>query len=106
AVLIGSKWGQDDTPLAPFMGNFHPPEWSPTRDSNGPDAGYISQVRYRMKLNVKGDTALGKMWMIDTQTEPGFAMGIQSPWATGRGVGFYTYGVNGAVLEKLEVTVP
>jgi len=102
AVLFSSKYGADNFP---WLGTFGPPEWNPTRLANG--ASYtFTPTRYRLWLNVQGNVARGKLWEA-SKPEPTVQVTAEIPWTTGRGVGFYTYGTGaGAVLEKLEVTVP
>lgn len=102
AVLLSSRFG---TQNYPWLGTIAPPEWNPAKLANGASYGF-TQTRYRLWLNVSGRLAQGKMWEA-TKPEPTVQVTATLPWATGRGVGFYTYFAGGnAVLEELEVTVP
>ncbi|MBX3224094.1 MAG: hypothetical protein KF795_26500 [Labilithrix sp.] len=103
AVLIGSKFGAE---FRPFMGSFSPPDWNPSDDGRGPTYTFVAGSRYKLKLRAIANQVSGKMW-VATEPEPAtFQLVVTSPWSTGRGVGFYTYGAIGAVLEDLEITVP
>lgn len=103
AVLIGSKFGS--TPR-PFMGNMRPPEWSPTDDGRGPTYTFVPGARYNFKLQANGDQVSGKMWQATDPEPAAYQVTVTSPWSTGRGVGFYVYGVNGSMLETMKITAP
>jgi hypothetical protein len=102
AVGVGSKWGSDHRA---FIGSFRSPDWNPTEDDRGPPYTF-SGGRYLFVIQVRNAVVQAKMWRAD-ETEPEtFQLQTTSPWATGRGVGYYTYGVTSAVLERLVVSVP
>jgi hypothetical protein len=59
-----------------------------------------------MRVTTTGASILGKLWA-DGATEPAWQVeGTSAINRTGRVVGFYTYLVVGAVLERYEVTFP
>lgn len=102
AALISSKFGPSNYP---WLGTIGPPEWNPAKLAQS-GAYTFEPGRYRFWLNVKGNEVRGKMWKA-SQPEPSVQVITQIPWSTGRGVGFYTYGiVEGLVLEDLKITVP
>ncbi len=102
-VLIASKFGAESRP---FMGNLRPPDWNPTDDGRGVAYTFVPGARYHFKLRATGAQVAGKMWR-STEPEPGaYQVMVTAPWSTGRGVGFYSYGVNDAVLELMKITVP
>lgn len=104
-TFVSSRFGQDDTPLHPFMGSIQPTSWNPSVDVQGPDAGFVPAGRYRVELVARGEKVSGRMWLMADPSPPPF-MALLSPFATGRGVGFYTYNNNDAVLESVQITVP
>jgi len=46
------------------------------------------------------------MWEANEAEPAAYQVLATAPWATGRGIGFYTYLTNSAVLETLRVSVP
>lgn len=53
-----------------------------------------------------GNQVSAKMWEANQTKPPAYQLIAIAPWSTGRGVGFYTYLTNGAVLETLRISVP
>lgn len=105
SVLLSSRYGSE---LNPWVGDFGPAtNWNPTRSGMGPAYTFVPNTRYRFWLRVRGRTVEGKMWDA-SQAMPNNPQvtWTQSPFMTGKGVGYYTYGVAQATLESLEITVP
>ena len=103
AVVLASKYGGESRP---FMGSIRPPDWNPTDDGRGVAYTFVPGARYHFKLRATGAQVAGKMWR-STEPEPGaYQVMVTAPWSTGRGVGFYSYGVTDAVLELMKITVP
>ena len=104
AVVFGSKYG---TQYQPFLGTFGPPDWNPTDNANGLAYTYTLGARYKFKVRAVANQISAKMWDATTPepAESG-AANLAGPYTTGRGIGFYTYAINGAVLESMSVTVP
>jgi hypothetical protein len=103
AVVVGSKFGGESKP---FLGSFTPPNWNPSDDSRGQLYTFVPGGRYKFKIRALGSEVAGKMWEASQPEPPSFQVVAASPWATGRGVGYYTYGVTGSVLESLQITIP
>jgi hypothetical protein len=101
-VLIGSKFGNESKP---FLGSMSPPDWAPSDDRRGGLYTFVTGTRYRFKLRARGDEVSGKMWAGDLEPT-NFQLTTSSPWRTGRGVGYYTYGIVDVVLESVQITVP
>ncbi len=79
--------------------------WNPSLGASGPAYTFTPSARYRFQISVSDKEVRAKLWE-STQPEPATQIIWLSPYATGRGVGFYTYGVVDAVLESMFVTVP
>ena len=62
--------------------------------------------RYKFQLKAMGTQISGKMWEANEAEPAAYQVLATAPWATGRGIGFYTYLTNSAVLETLRVSVP
>ena len=63
-------------------------------------------TRFRLKVNVVSNTVRGKRWDASAAEPPGYELMATSASDNGKMVGFYTYLINGAVLESFAVTVP
>ena len=83
-----------------------PPIWDPTGPVIGAAYTYVPLTRFRLKVNVAGRTVRGKLWNASAVEPPAYELTTTSASATGKMVGFYTYLLNGAVLESFAVTVP
>jgi len=104
SVVLSSRFGGD---VAPWIGDIRPTNaWNPGRLSKGQNYTFVSTI-YRMQLRVSGRTIAGKMWE-EARPEPALPQATveQGPFSTGKGVGYYTYGIADASLESLIVTVP
>jgi hypothetical protein len=103
AMLLSSRFGGRNYP---WLGKIEPPSWNPAPLGTGEDYTFVPGARYRFTMKVAGTQVLGKIWEAGS-VEPDFQVSAISPWATGRGVGYYTYFAPADVaLESLEVTVP
>jgi hypothetical protein len=103
AVVLSSRYGGE---VHPWLGEIGPPDWNPSKRGGGTAFTFVANTRYRFQLRVNGVNVSGKIWDA-TKTEPAFQTVAISTWGTGKGVGFYTYGiVTGAILETIYVTVP
>ncbi len=105
AVVFGSEFGGESRP---FLGIIRPPEWNPSDDARGVAYTFTPGAHYKMKVRAVANRITAKMWDA-TAPEPADSDGaavLAGPYTTGRGIGFYTYDINGAVLESLVVTVP
>jgi hypothetical protein len=105
AVLLSSRFGAE---LNPWVGDIGPATgWNPARSGMGPAYTFVPNTRYRFWLRVRGRTVEGKMWdALQAMPINPQATWTQSPFMTGKGVGYYTYGIAQATLESIEVTVP
>lgn len=105
AVLFGSKFG---TQNQPFLGTIGPPDWNPSDDARGLSYAYTTNARYKLKVRATANNIVAKLWDASTPepSDKDAAALLASPYTTGRGIGFYTYTTNGAVLESMVVTVP
>jgi hypothetical protein len=101
-IALGSQYGGASKP---FLAAFEPPAWSPVTSNLGADYMYQPLARYKMKVTAKGALVTGKLWLASAP-EPLEALTATAASAVARGVGFYTYLVNGAVLESFVVTSP
>lgn len=104
-IVLGSSYGQA---AKPFVGNLlKSTNWNPNPgavDSN--TYSYLVTGRYRFVLSVSNSEVRGKMWH-ESATEPQTTILYGQPaFLTGRGVGFYTYNLNDAVLESMRITIP
>jgi hypothetical protein len=102
-VVFGSKFGGENRP---FIGTISPPDWNPSNDARGVTYTFTANARYNFKLRAVANMISAKMWDATTPEPPQFQVLLASSLATGRGVGFYTYDINGAILESMTVTVP
>ncbi len=101
-VVLSSSYGQQANA---FVGHMSSSDWNPTL---GQQVGYtfVASARYRFQIKVTGKEVRAKFW-VATDPEPTETQFLwPSSYATGRGVGFYTYGVVDAVLESMTITVP
>lgn len=100
-VVLSSSYGQQ---ASAFVGNMTP-GWNP---SNGSSSAYtfVGNARYRFQLKVTGNEVRAKFWEATAAEPSSPQLFFASDFTTGRGVGFYTYGVIDAVLESMTVTVP
>ena len=105
SVVFGSKFG---TQNQPFLGTIGPPDWNPSDNARGLAYAYTPNARYKFKVRATANQITAKMWDAATPepADKDAAALLASPFTTGRGIGFYTYTVNGAVLESMSVTVP
>jgi len=105
AVVFGSKFGAQNQP---FLGTFGPPDWSPSDDARGIAYAYTPNARFKLKVRAAANQITAKLWDASTPepADKDAAAVLASAFTTGRGIGFYTYGINGAVLESMSVTVP
>jgi hypothetical protein len=103
AVLFGSKFGTENKP---FLGTMGPPDYNPSLDGRGAAYTWTADARYNFRLKAVGNMITGKFWDA-TQPEPALFQAVYlGPFATGRGIGFYTFKANGAVLESMRVSIP
>jgi hypothetical protein len=102
--LISSSFGIGEKT---WVGTMGPPQWSPSLISQSQTAHPLAgDRRFHVVLHAHGNNITGRMWDV-TGADPGLdEVFYVSPRTTGRGVGFYTYGVIDASLEDLRVTVP
>jgi hypothetical protein len=104
AVVFGSKFGNVNQP---FLGTFGPPDWNPTDGPRALAYSYTPNARYNFKVHASSNKITAKMWDAATpEPADSSAAVLAGPYTTGRGIGFYTYDINGAVLESMRVTVP
>lgn len=105
AVVFGSKYGGQNQP---FLGTFGPPDWNPGSDARGVAYAYTPNARFNFKVRATANQITAKMWDASTPepADKDAAALFASPFTTGRGIGFYTYDINGAVLESMSITVP
>lgn len=104
AVVFGSKFGNVNQP---FLGTFGPPDWNPTDGPRALAYSYTPNARYHFKVRASSNKITAKMWDATTpEPAESSAATLASQYTTGRGIGFYTYDINGAVLESMRVTVP
>jgi hypothetical protein len=104
AVVFGSKFGNVNQP---FLGTFGPPDWNPTDGPRALAYSYTANARYSFKVQASSNKITAKMWNAATPEPADSAAAVLAgPYTTGRGIGFYTYDINGAVLESMRVTVP
>ena len=106
-VVWGSK---DGVANKPFLTTMSPPAWEPldpVTGARGPAYTY-ADTTYMITLRASANIITGKMWDASTPEPSDATAGavLSDAFTTGRGVGFYTLGPIGAVLEKLSVTVP
>lgn len=99
-VVLGSEYGGAKKLFLAPMG---PPDWSPVSNTFGPLYTAKASTRYKMKLMVSGTAASGKLWEASAAEPGAFQVTGPAP-AAGKLAGFYTYGVNGAVLESFVIT--
>lgn len=102
-VLYGSKFSTENKP---FVGTVTPPEWSPIALGRGVSYVYQPNARYRFKLKAVGNTVSAKMWDASQAEPAAFEVTTTTSFPNGKGVGFYTYGLNDALLEGMSITVP
>ena len=104
--IFGSEFGASHRA---FLGLVAPPDWNPNDDSNAtmsPSWTFVANHEYKFVLRASGNTLTGKMWDA-TGAEPALPqVTLTAIYSTGRGIGFYTYGAIGALLENMHVTVP
>lgn len=104
-VVLASSYG---TAAKPFVGNLvRSTNWNPNPGAVDTNTyNYLVTGRYRFMLSVSNNEVRGKMWH-ESVSEPATAILYGQPaFLTGRGVGFYTYNLNDAVLESMTITVP
>ena len=63
------------------------------------------RVIMRCKAKVAAKQAYGKIWLLG-EAEPEWQVVSLVPAAAAQGVGYYTYGAVGSVLQQMVVTVP
>lgn len=103
AISLSNKFGPT---FQPWLGTMQAAnDWNPSIDATGAVFTFTLGVRYWFRLRVVGEFVAGKIWP-DGSAEPAVQVTAPAMFKTGRGAGFYSYGVSGAVLESLEVTVP
>jgi len=105
AVVFGSEFGMQPQP---FLGTIGPPDWNPSNDARGLQYVYTPGDRYKLKVRASANVITAKIWDVKTPepSDKDAAAVLASAFTTGRGIGFYTYDINGAVLESMTVTVP
>lgn len=102
-LVLGSEYGGETKPsIAPMTS----PSWNPLSNSFGAVYTYKAATRYKMKLKVVGTTASGKIWEATAMEPAAFQVTGTAPSASGKLAGFYTYLLNGAVLETIAITTP
>ena len=69
---------------------------------------YTPGDRFNLKVRAAANVITAKIWDAKTPepADKDAAAILASAFTTGRGIGFYTYDINGAVLESMTVTVP
>jgi len=103
-LLVSSAYGAQ---ARAFVGVMPSTDWNPQLAAI--ESGvytYMAGQRYRMKLKVVGPELRGKLWLATDPEPAGEVIWGQATLTTGRGVGFYTYGINDAILEKMTITIP
>jgi hypothetical protein len=104
--IFGSEFGISHRA---FLGLVGPAAWNPNDDANAtmsPSWTFVANHEYKFLLRASGNTLTGKMWDA-TGAEPSLPqVTLTAIYSTGRGIGFYTYGAIGALLENMYVTVP
>ncbi len=105
AVVFGSEFGMQPKP---FLGTIGPPDWNPSNDAQGLQYVYTPGDRFKLKVRAAANVITAKIWDAKTPepADKDAAAILASAFTTGRGIGFYTYDINGAVLESMTITVP
>jgi hypothetical protein len=106
AVVLGNVYGGNPPAFLGAMSATVSP-WNPANNAQGPTYTYVAGARYKMVVRVVGTEARAKFWNA-SGTEPATDQIVYpaAPYASGRGVGFYTYFPHDSVLEDMIVTVP
>lgn len=102
AMVLGTIFGGV---VKPFLGTLGPPAWNPSNQAQGAAYTFTQGVRYYLSAKVQGAQVQGKIWEA-TKAEPDWQVTATAPWATGAGIGFYTYNTTTPVLESFTITVP
>lgn len=105
-IVLGNVYGGSPPPYLGSMSATSSP-WNPANAAQGPTYTYVAGVRYKLHVRVIGNEARAKLWLA-SGTEPTSENIVYpaNPYATGRGVGFYTYFTHDTVLEEMTITVP
>lgn len=106
AIVLGNVYGASPPAYLGAMSATTSP-WNPTNNVQGASYTYVAGARYKMSVRVIGSEARAKFWNA-TNAEPATEDIVYAgnPYATGRGVGFYTYFTHDTVLEEMTITVP
>jgi hypothetical protein len=106
AIVLGNVYGASPPAFLGLMSSTVSP-WNPSNNASGPAYTYVAGARYKMAVRVTGNEARGKFW-IPPAAEPANDQMVyaSNPFATGKGVGFYTYFTHDSVLEEMTITVP
>jgi hypothetical protein len=105
-IVLGNVYGGSPPAFLGAMSATTSP-WNPSNSAQGPTYTYVAGARYKMHVRVIGDEVRGKFWPA-TGVEPTNETIVfaGNPYATGKGVGFYTYFTHDSVLEEMTITVP
>lgn len=107
SIVLANVYGASPPAFLGHVPSSGGSPWNPSNDAKGPNYTYVASARYKFVLKVIGAEVRGKFW-ISTDQEPATDQMVipSAPYATGRGVGFYTYFTHDAVLEDMVITVP
>jgi hypothetical protein len=106
AIVLGNVYGGSPPAFLGSMSSTVSP-WNPANNAQGPSYTYMVGGRYKLHVRVIGTEARAKFWLA-TDMEPANETIVfpNVPYATGKGIGFYTYFTHDTVLEEMTVTVP
>jgi hypothetical protein len=106
AIVLGNVYGGNPPAFLGSMSATVSP-WNPANNAQGPSYTYVVGARYKLHVRVIGTEARAKFWLAnDTEPMNENIVYPNVPYATGKGIGFYTYFTHDTVLEEMTVTVP
>lgn len=105
-IVMANAYGATPPPFMGQMPSGGADPWNPSKSATGQNYGYSPSAQYKFYVRVIGSEARGKFWLASDAEPASDQLLYASPYATGRGVGFYTYGIIDAVLEEMTVTIP
>ena len=105
-IVLGNVYGANPPAYLGDMSATVSP-WNPANKAQGPTYAFTTGAKWKMVVRVIGSEARAKFWNA-TAAEPmnDQIVYVNIPYATGRGVAFYTYFTHDSVLQEMTITVP